>query len=461
MQGKPLYLPGFSHHLQGSRARSASAKLSDTAPELDGLAALIAKFIPATLFAPGRGRRDRVFSPWVTFCAFLGQVLSRGSSCRDALRRVQAWRFTAAKSVPTSGTSAYCQARERLEVSWLHRAFAKLCAWMDMRTNQEDLWCGRLVKIIDGTGISMPDSDANRADMPYPGGQKPGCGFPAAKLLGIFSLATGALVNLVIGSWKRHDIAMARELAATLQPGEVLLGDRGFCGYGFLAMIVCHRADVVVRVSGARKLAKQCLQKWRKPQQPKGWTPEDWAPLPKELSLRIVRFKVQVPGFRTQVIVLATTLLDQNKFSDQALQELYLRRWQVELCFRDIKVTLGLDVLRCKSPNLIEKEIWLQAIAYNLVRALMLEAARAHDVPLWRLSFKGTVDSLRHWTSLMGSGCGRPAKRAALLELLAADLLPIRPNRSEPRTKKRRPKTYQLMTKPRRKMVVAHSRRKK
>ena len=461
MKGKHLYLPGFSHHLYGSRARSALAKLSRSAVELDGLAALSAKFIPATLFASGGGQRDRIFTPWVTFCAFLGQVLSRGSSCRDALRRVQAWRSAAGRTVPVAGTSAYCQARERLEVSWLHRAFMKLCGWMETRTVEEDLWCGRLVKIIDGTGISMPDSEANRVRWPYPGGQKPGCGFPAAKLLGVFSLATGALVHLVIGAWKRHDLAMAREVVSTFQPGEVILGDRGFCGYGLLAMLVRRGADLVVRVSGARKLAPEGLQKWRKPQRLKGWSLEEWVPLPQELSLRIVRFAVQVPGFRTQVIVLATTLRDQEKFSDQALQELYLRRWQVELCFRDIKVTLGLDVLRCQSPELIEKEIWLQAIAYNLVRALMLEAARTHGAPLWRLSFKGTVDTLRHWASLLAATPGRPARRAALLELLAADLLPIRPDRSEPRTKKRRPKTYQLMNKPRRQMVVSPSRRQK
>jgi hypothetical protein len=175
--------------------------------------------------------------------------------------------------------------------------------------------------------------------------------------------------------------------------------------------------------------------------------------------VRIVRFRVAVPGFRTDEVVLVTTLLDTKVYPDEAIIALYRRRWAVELCFRDIKTTLGLDVLRCQAPELIEKEIWLQAIAYNLVRALMLEAAWTHAVALERLSFKGTVDTLRQWTPLMAPAMfAFKRARQELLRIIAADQVPYRPNRSEPRAKKRRPKCYQMLTRPRHLMVVSPSR---
>ena len=193
-----------------------------------------------------------------------------------------------------------------------------------------------------------------------------------------------------------------------------------------------------------------------------GWTKSLWTELPEEIVVRIVRFRVAVPGFRTQEVVLVTTLLDEKAYPDSAVAELYRRRWAVELCFRDIKTTLGLDVLRCRTPELIEKEIWLQAIAYNLIRALMLEAAWTHQVQLERLSFKGTLDTLRQWTPLFAPTMfAFKRAREELLRVIAADQLLPRPNRSEPRAVKRRRKSYQLLTKPRSEMVVSPSRNMK
>ena len=220
-----------------------------------------------------------------------------------------------------------------------------------------------------------------------------------------------------------------------------------------------------MRAHQARKL-KGNQMKWAKPQRdPQTWTKSLWEELPAALTLRIVRFRVAVPGFRTKDVVLVTTLLDTKAYPDEAIIALYRRRWAVELCFRDIKTTLGLDVLRCQSPELIEKEIWLQAIAYNLVRALMLEAAWTHSVTLERLSFKGTVDTLRQWTPLLAPTLfAFKHARQQLLRIIATDQVPNRPNRSEPRARKRRPKPYQWLTKPRRqmaRMAVSPSRAKK
>lgn len=185
-----------------------------------------------------------------------------------------------------------------------------------------------------------------------------------------------------------------------------------------------------------------------------------WQELPRELAVRLVRFRVECPGFRTESVVLVTTLLDTVAYPDAALAELHRRRWQVEGYFRDLKTTLGLDVLRTQSPELIEREIPLHSFAYNLVRALMLEAACVHSVPLHRVSFKGTLTTLRQWAPILANGSHRLARErySQLLLALAADLLPVRPNRSEPRAVKRRPKSYQLMTLPRPRMMVSASR---
>ncbi len=313
--------------------------------------------------------------------------------------------------------------------------------------------------MLDGCGVSMPDTAQNRARWPYAGGQQPGCGFPTAQLVGLFCLATGRLVRFAVDSWKAHEIPLARRLVSWMEPGDIVLADRGFCGLGLMALLQRQGVDVVMRAHQARKL-KGSRMVWAKPQRrTQTWDKELWSELPKELEVRIVRFRVSVPGFRTEEIVLVTTLLDPVAYPDAAIAELYRRRWAVELCFRDIKTTLGLDVLRCQTPALIEKEIWMQALADNLVRALMLEASWTHGVELGRLSFKGTVDTLRQWTPLFAPAmfaCKRA--RAELLRVIAADQLPDRPNRIEPRARKRRPKSYQLLTKPRAEMIVSASR---
>ncbi len=202
---------------------------------------------------------------------------------------------------------------------------------------------------------------------------------------------------------------------------------------------------------------------WPKPQRgADSWSVSLWQELPEAITMRVVRFGISVPGFRTQEVVLVTTLLDTEAYPDEAIDALYQRRWAVELCFRDIKTTLGLDVLRCQSPELIEKEIRLQIIAYNLVRALMVEASWTYQVALDRLSFKGTVDTLRQWTPLLAPTLfAFKRAREELLRIIASDQVPLRPNRSEPRARKRRPKSYQLLTQPRKKMVVSPSRYQK
>jgi hypothetical protein len=307
----------------------------------------------------------------------------------------------------------------------------------------------------------MPDTEENRAVYPYAGGQKPGCGFPLGKLVAVFSLA-GHLVHLAQQSWKTHEIMLARLLVGWLNPGEVLVADRGFCGWGLIALLQRKDVDVVMRLHQAR-CDQPGRRVWRKPRSPKTWDADLWTELPADLTMRIVRFRIEQRGCRVRTITLATTLHDEVAYPDEALIELYRLRWQIEGNYRDIKTTLGLDVLRTRTPEMIEREVLMQAIAHNLVRAVMLEAACAHSVPLSRISFKSALTAMRQWAPLLNDAGGK-ARDQLYTELLAAivsDLLPVRPNRVEPRALKRRPKTYQLLTKPRHAMRVSKSRRQK
>ena len=455
---KNMYLPGFSHRLCGRRPGAQAKAVRAGCDRLNGLAALVSKFIPAAVFDLAEGQRERIYPPWVTFVAFLGQVLTRASTCREAVRKVQAWCLADSKPVPDDSSSGYCQARSRLALERLRTAHQHISDWIGQRVGGAHQWCGRTVKVMDGCGISMPDTAENRARWPYAGCQKKGCGFPTAQMVGLFCLATGRLVRFAIDSWKAHEIPLARQLVGWMEPGEIVLADRGFCGWGLIALLQRKGVDMVMRLHQGRSGTGR-LQTWKRPQRPQTWTKALWSELPREMVVRIVRFRIVVPGFRTESITLATTLLDESLYSDEILAALYLRRWKVELFFRDIKTTLGLDVLRCLTPDLIEKEICMHAIAYNLVRALMLEAALTHGVDLERLSFKGTVDTLRQWEPLLDPARARSRKaRRELLRIIASNQVPLRPHRSEPRARKRRPKNYQFLTQPRRHMRVAASR---
>jgi hypothetical protein len=452
--GKTLYLPGFSHLLNGSRSKAQ--RLVRQASTLNGLANLVGRFIPAELFARKENERSRAYPPWVTFIAFLGQVLSRGSACREAVRRVQAWAMARGEPVPDDSSSAYCQARERLSVETLEAAHEELGQWFEKHRGREGKWCGRSVKVIDGTGVSMPDTAENRGKWTYAPNQKAGCGFPTARLVGMFCLATGRLVRFALATLHDHEIPLARQLIAWIEKGEVALIDRGFCGWGYIALLHRKGVDVVARLHAGRS-EKTGIVEWKKPPRPQnGWNKTLWDELPESLTVRLIRFRITLPGFRTQTVVLATTLLDEVAYPDEVIIALFRRRWSAELCFRDIKTTLGMDVLRCCSPEMVEKEIWMQVFGYNLIRALMLEASWTYSVPIDRLSFKGTVDSLRQWSPLFAPVMfAFKHARQELIRIIAADQVPDRPNRYEPRARKRRPKPYPLLTVPRRRARAA------
>lgn len=431
---------------------------------LGGLAALFGGYFPGLLVPArtGAGSRQRALPRVTVFWAFLGQVLLRGASCRWALTRVQADAVGRGHQPPGDSTGAYCQARSALSLAWLQVLFAALSRWFERRTTGQ--WCGRTVRLIDATGFSMPDTERNRRGWPYAGGQKPGCGFPTGKLVGLFCLHTGRLLAFAQGAWKAHDLSLARQLRHGLRAGEVLVADRAYCGWLFLVQLLGQKVDFVIRLHQARRVRSRCDRSWReawkKPQRPRGQSRRSWLKQPAALAVRLVCFRVEARGFRTRRVIVVTSLLDEKAFPDSAIAELYGLRWQIELHYRQIKTNLALDVLRGLSPAMIERELWMHALAYNLVRALLLESARAHDVPMARLSFKGALDALQAWAErALVSRRHRRHARCTLLARLASDQVPLRPGRSEPRARKRRPKDYQLLNRPRRLMRIAPSRR--
>jgi len=399
----------------------------------------------------------------VTFWAFLAQVMSPGSPCREIVRKVQAWHATRKLPIPSSSTGAYCQARSRLPIESLRRIQSHTATELQRGIRSDQLWLGRHVKVVDGTGVSMPDTPENQEIWPQSSNQTKGCGFPVAKLVGCFCLSSGALLDLGEGNQHIHESQLFRRQFGLFNQGDVVLTDRGFCSYSSIAELLALGVDTVMRIHHKRPIdfrkgkglgPKDRLVTWTKPRcRPRGISKHLWDAIPKSLTLRMLHIQIEVPGFRTESIVVVTTLTDPILYPAEELAKLYFRRWSVELFFRDIKITLGMDVLRCRTPEMVRKEIALHVIAYNLLRGLMQQAAALYEVDLSRISFKGSVDALRQWTDMFNASHSKPKEQRRLfdhlLKIIAEDAVPYRPERSEPRVRKRRPKNYRLMTRPR------------
>lgn len=439
--------------LRAQCAPLGAARRAAAHPAQGGLAALFGRFFPGLLVPAkkGPGSRQRALPRVTVFWMFLAQVFEPAASCRWALLQLQAAAAAAGRRAPQS-TSAYCQARRALPLPWLRELFTALGRWFEPRTGP--LWLGRVVRLIDGTGFSVADTPANRRVWPIGSHQSKNCGFPSGKLVALFCLHTGRLVAFATGAWIHHDLFFARRLLRALRAGEVLVGDRAYCGWVFFALLLRQKTDFVVRLArpgAARKRAKKCSwwETWPRGQRRPEYSPALLKRLPQELLVRIVRGRIVQRGFRTQTLFLVTSLTDETAFPDQALLELYARRWQIELHLRQIKTNLQLDILRGLSPAIIERELWMHALAYNLIRALMLEAAFTHALPLPRFSFKGALHALQAWVAQHRLGRSVRASRLTLLHRLASDLVPLRPGRHEPRARKRRPKEYPSLHLPR------------
>jgi len=406
---------------------------------------------------------DAVYTPQVTLWAFLSQAVFKGEhrSCVAAVARVAILMVTLGRRV-SGDTGAYCRARARLPETVIERLTLKLANGSEAAVPEPWLWHGRHVHLVDGTTISMPDTAANQAVWPQPRSQKNGLGFPMIRMVVLLSLATGMITGMAMGPCRGKETgetALFRSLLEGLR-GDIFVADRFMCSYFMIALGLQVGVDAVVRQHQSRdtdfrrgkSLGKgDHLVRWQRPQRPKWMDTATYAQMPEFLEVREVRVHVNQPGFRTESFVVVTTLTDKEAYSAQDIAALYHKRWLVELDIRAIKTTMGMDILRCKSPAMIRREIWTWLLAYNLIRKVMLEAAFAADMSPRALSFAAAMEQIgAGWTAVLLLDESRQSQLIDVyLDNLARYRVGHRPNRIEPRAIKRRPKPQKLLTKPR------------
>lgn len=438
----------------GSILRALSEIKSDVARHFDGA------HVTRLCRELNHSWRCRVLDPVATVQAFLLQVLHGNTACDHVPHLVG----------KTFSGEAYCAARARLPVELFERLLAAVCGSLAACREESARWCGRRVWLVDGSSCSMPDTPDLQRAFGQPGKQRPGCGFPVAHVLALFHAGSGILERVLLAPLRTHDMSRVSQVHTALGAGDVLTGDRAFCSFAHLALLLKAGLHGVFRVHqrivvnfrigrlhvpprtkgkcfrGVRGLPRSRWVRWQgrwdqlveyfKPKLKPTWmTTEEFAALPSSLRVREVRYRVGRRGFRTHRVDLVTTLLDPERYPVEELAQLYYDRWKAELNLRHLKQTLHLDVLRSKSEAGVRKEVQMLAIVYNLVRLVMLQSAQDKQVSVERVSF---IDALR-WLVHPTGNC----------RLSALVVNPHRPGRYEPRARKRRPKEYDLLQRPR------------
>jgi hypothetical protein len=407
-----------------------------------------------------------VFDPFTTLSAFLSQaVASKDSSCEDAVSRVLAERVANGQRRCSIDTSSYCKARGRLPEAAIADLAREIAQELEREVATEWLWKGRHVKIVDGSTAEMADTPENQAEYPQSSSQKAGLGFPLLRMVVLFSLAAGALLDCASGPCrgkKTGEQSLFRELWDALEPGDIVLGDRLFDAYRDIAQLLARGVDTVF----GKKQSRRCdfrqgrklgpddhIVMWKKPKydSTRFDSREEWEALPDEIAMREVRCIVRRAGYRTRTVIIVTTLLDGETYSSQDLTDLFAQRWHCELDLRSLKQSLGLRRLRCQSPAMVRKELWVYFLAYNLIRVRMAQAAAVHDKLPRTLSFTAAKTLIHHFAPRMSASSQAVHARleTELLQAIASCRVGQRPGRKEPRAVKKRQQKYPYLTKPR------------
>jgi hypothetical protein len=468
---KTPFLTGFPTTLFGSAKRKTQDILADKRRKmLEGTLDLQQQFLeeidPALLEQHAGNQRNRHYPDRLIFWAFLHQVASDDGSCAAAVAQIQAWCRQQGLPAPGGGTSSYCEARAKLPVAMLRAVNDSLYRQLNARLGTDGLWRGLRPRAEDGTSVQAPDTGANRQAYPYPHGQQEGCGFPMIKLGGLIDLSHGGLREFATGTAQTSELAAHRELEDQfLQEGDVFIADRLYSGYELIQSHLAKGIHFIGRTHQARKIdfrqgrkigPDERLVTWTKPRQiPKGsrLTQAQWDGLPEQLTVRLIRCKGPDREGRQRTRYIVTTLLDPKTYPAEEVASLYLHRWEIEVRFRDIKATLGMEMLRTKSPEMLEKELLMHQILYNLMRLVMLKAAKAHGVNHRRLSFRGTQQVILAFAKNFRGLAMRPLlrcrERAQMWLHIVERFVIERPGRNEPRRVKRRPKCTHWLQKPR------------
>jgi hypothetical protein len=427
------------------------------------------------------GTTKAVFTPAILLWTWLWQCLSKARSCSAAVARTSV--LLAALELPSwsEDTGSYCRARPKLPIVVVQHVALLVGHRLEDAADARWLWHGRHAYLLDGSTATLADTAANQRVYPQPDSQKPGLGFPIMRLVLLLGLATASVQGLAYGPYEGKETgepSLARQLVERLRPGSVVVADRYYCSYWLVALLLARGVQVVFRMHQRRKYDFQQGEQlgpehhvvvWSKPQRPEWMTTAEYAEVPEELRVREMRVRVTAKGFRTKSLVLVTTLLDAEEFPREEISELYRQRWQAELDLRSLKQTLGIDQLRCTAPELVERELWMHVLAYNLVRKVMAQAACwAQEHPPQRrrrrqevveekvclprqLSFNGAVEQVLAWwqENTTGASAGQAGGYERLLVAVSRQRVGQRPGRCEPRAVKRRPKEYDRLMEPR------------
>lgn len=418
---------------------------------LDGLQAMNVRFY------------DSLYNPVTVLRLFLGQVMHANPTLATTVENFLAWRLGQGMSPCSTDTGAYARARQRLP--------EQLLAMLTRHTGQEVSrsaaatwrWLGHAVKVFDGSTVSMPDTLKNQAEYPQPGSQAPGVGFPLARIGVLFSLSVGTVLDLGIRKWAgkfQSELAMLREMFSRFDPGDVLLTDRYLCSYMEIAMLRDRQVDFVGRMHAHRKVdfrrgqwlgVDDHLVEWTKPKRPDWMSSAQYAVLPDTMSMRELRYRVERNGYRPRTLVIATTLIDTAAYPWEDIAELYGLRWDVEINLRSLKTMMNMDVLRCETPEMVRKEIWAHLLAYNLIRTVIAQSAAMYDMHPRQISFTRAMRTMEAFRPTLANAKSNmlPTLYEQMLREIASHEVANRPDRLEPRQRKRRPKPYPLMNKPR------------
>ncbi len=409
--------------------------------------------------------QDDIFSTEIVLWAFLAQTLrdGKGAACAAGVADIATYMLQTNQHAPCGNTGAYCRARGKLSLSALERLVAESARQLERDADEAWLWKGLHAKLVDGFTFTMPDTPANQEAFPQVAGQTPGVGLPIARACTVMSLATASVCGLAIGPYKGKETgenALLRGMLDIFDEGDVAVFDRHYCSFMMLAQLSLRGVPVCARLHqcrasdfrrGRRLGHDDHLITWTRPARPAWMSEEEYARIPETLTLRELRFDVTVPGRRTKTLTVVTTLTDPEAYSKDDIAELYGFRWSVELDIRDIKQTLNLDHVRCKTPEMVRLELWVTLLAYNLIRKVIATAAAVHGKSPRRLGFTLACQSvLSSWMLLATRACSDPqAIHSMTLAHIAANEVANRPGRIEPRVLKRRRHRYPLMQHPR------------
>lgn len=466
------FLPGISTKLDGKTRRrqldDIRKRLRDLLDNsISDLGTVFSEILPIEVLEKAqRNVRSRVYPEVIVFWAWISQMLESNSSCADALTRVQNWYDSADLPVPAFDTSAYCRARQRLSGEFLDVVEERSKRYAEERIEGHHLWYGFRLKAIDGTSMKLLDTAENQVAYPQPSGQKEGCGYPVMGVTGVLDLGTGRIEKHTQGDYREHDAKGLYSLCDHFGENDLLIADRAYSSYELMALLLAGGTHSVMRLHQKRegkmdwrrgkKLDQGSrLVVWNKPPSPGncGITEEEWAALPDTMEMRIVRTRGKDRNGKPKWLYIVTTLTDAESYPTEEIALLYAERWKIEVKFRDIKTTMQLEMIRVKTPEMARKSLRMAFIAYNLVKALQMDAIAGKPYVMDEIGFKGTLDVITEFRSQFRNLQSKPrllaTRREAIGERIRERVLLIRPDRSEPRATKLRPKSYQYLTKPR------------